>query len=154
MKRLLLLLATVAASVVATAQTRWHDPVKAGYNVIQNQAYSDEIGKSYVRFPDRAKDVIPSAVWGLSRNSAGLYISFYTNSPSIEVKYTTTSKSYAMPHMPSTGVSGVDMYRISALEDIHLEKSMYRSNTKICQPKTDTIKRDLSIGYFYLYTTV
>lgn len=113
MKRLLLLLATVAASVVATAQTRWHDPVKAGYNVIQNQAYSDEIGKSYVRFPDRAKDVIPSAVWGLSRNSAGLYISFYTNSPSIEVKYTTTSKSYAMPHMPSTGVSGVDMYRIN-----------------------------------------
>ena len=113
MKRLLLLLAIVAVSLTATAQTRWYDPVKAGYNVIQNQAYSNEIGKSYVRFPDRAKDVIPSSVWGLSRHSAGLYISFYTNSPSIEIKYTTTSKSYAMPHMPSTGVSGVDMYRIS-----------------------------------------
>ena len=117
MKRVILALVFAAMSFAATlsvsAQTKWHDPTKAGYNVIQNQAYGDEIGKSYVRFPARAKDVIPSAVWGLSRHSAGLYISFYTNSPSIEVKYTTTSKSYAMPHMPSTGVSGVDMYRIS-----------------------------------------
>ena len=113
MKRLFLALVIAVASLSAMAQTKWHNPTEAGYNVIQNQAYSDEIGKSYVRFPQRAEGVIPSSVWGLSRHSAGLYISFYTNSPSIEVKYTTTSKSYAMPHMPSTGVSGVDMYRIN-----------------------------------------
>ena len=113
MKRLFLALVIAVASLSAMAQTKWHNPTEAGYNVIQNQAYSDEIGKSYVRFPQRAEGVIPSSVWGLSRHSSGLYISFYTNSPSIEVKYTTTSKSYAMPHMPSTGVSGVDMYRIN-----------------------------------------
>lgn len=113
MKRLFLAMLLFATSFAATAQTKWYNPTEAGYNVIQNQAYSDEIGKSYVRFPDRAKGVIPSAVWGLSRHSAGLYISFYTNSPSIVVKYSTTNKSYAMPHMPSTGVSGVDMYRVN-----------------------------------------
>ena len=112
MKRVLFTLLFVAMTLCATAQTKWYDPAEAGYNVVQNQAYSNEIGKSYVRFPDRAEGVIPSSVWGLSRHSAGLYISFYTNSPSIEVKYVTTSKSYSMPHMPSTGVSGVDMYRI------------------------------------------
>ncbi|MBQ4127009.1 MAG: acetylhydrolase, partial [Alistipes sp.] len=95
MKRLLFILIFVAATFSTTAQTKWHNPAEAGYNVIQNQAYSDEIGKSYVRFPARAEGVIPPAVWGLSRHSAGLYISFYTDSPSIEVKYTTTSKSYA-----------------------------------------------------------
>lgn len=112
MRRLLFILIFVAATFSTTAQTKWHNPAEAGYNVIQNQAYSDEIGKSYVRFPARAEGVIPPAVWGLSRHSAGLYISFYTDSPSIEVKYTTTSKSYAMNHMPATGVSGVDMYRV------------------------------------------
>ena len=112
MKRLLLVLTMVVAWASTTAQTKWYNPAEAEYSVIQNQAYTNEIGKSYVRFPARAEGVIPPAVWGLSRNSAGLYISFYTNSPSIEVKYTTTSKSYAMPHMPSTGVSGVDMYRV------------------------------------------
>lgn len=112
MKRLLLVLTLVVAWASTTAQTKWYNPAEAEYSVIQNQAYTNEIGKSYVRFPARAERVIPPAVWGLSRNSAGLYISFYTNSPSIEVKYTTTSKSYAMPHMPSTGVSGVDMYRV------------------------------------------
>ena len=52
MKRVILALVFAAMSFAATlsvsAQTKWHDPTKAGYNVIQNQAYGDEIGKSFV----------------------------------------------------------------------------------------------------------
>ncbi|MFI3295724.1 MAG: SGNH/GDSL hydrolase family protein, partial [Rikenellaceae bacterium] len=33
-----------------------------------------------------------------------------TNSKNIVIRYTTTSKNYGMPHMPSTGVSGLDLY--------------------------------------------
>lgn len=91
----------------------WHNPMTCGYEVVQNQAFAGEID-GYDRLPERAKGVVREPVWNLSQNSAGLAIYFYTNSPSIEVRYTTTSRGYAMPHMPSTGVSGVDMYRVNS----------------------------------------
>lgn len=111
MKRLLSLLLFVSCGLSAYAQMSWYDPQKSEYDVMQNQAFVDQI-KGYGRLPESAKGVVRDAVWNLSRNSAGVAIFFRTDSPDIEVKYTTTSKNYAMPHMPSTGVSGVDLYRI------------------------------------------
>lgn len=93
------------------AQMTWHNPMTCGYEVVQNQAFANEID-GYDRLPERAQEVVRGPVWYLSQNSAGLAIYFYTNSPTIEVRYTTTTRSYAMYHMPATGVSGVDMYRI------------------------------------------
>lgn len=95
------------------AQTKWYNPLQIDVPVIQNQGFSDEIGKSYVRLPDRAKDKIRPAVWNLSRNSAGLSIHFYSNAPQIEIRYGVTSR-FAMDHMPATGVSGVDLYAINS----------------------------------------
>lgn len=113
MKKLLcsLLLCLVALSV--SAQWKWYNPMEAGFPVIQNQGFSNEIGKTYSRLPDRAKDVVRGPVWDLSRNSAGLAVYFYSNAPEIKVRYT-VSGGYNMPHMPSTGVSGVDMYSINS----------------------------------------
>lgn len=113
MKRLYisLLLAFVAASV--EAQTVWYDPMQAPGNVMQNQAFVDEI-KGYARLPKRAESEVRGSVWSLAQHSAGLMIAFYTTSPDIEVRYTTTSSSYSMPHMPSTGVSGVDLYQVDS----------------------------------------
>ena len=91
----------------------WYDPMACGYEVVQNQAFVGEID-AYQRLPERAKGVVRNPVWNLAQNSAGLAIYFYTNSPTIEVRYTTTSRNYAMPHMPSTGVSGVDLYRVDS----------------------------------------
>lgn len=53
--------------------------------------------------------MVRPAVWDLGRNSAGEYISFKTSATSLVVRYKVTG-SMAMPHMPSTGVSGVDLY--------------------------------------------
>ncbi len=91
----------------------WHDPMQAAGSVMQNQAFTEEI-HGYARLPKRAQAQVRDAVWSLAQNSAGLMVAFYTNSSDIEVCYTTTSSSYAMPHMPSTGVSGVDLYRIDS----------------------------------------
>ena len=113
MKRFLYLLLLAFVSVESWAQMTWHNPMTCGYEVVQNQAFAGEID-GYNRLPERAKGVVREPVWNLSQNSAGLAIYFYTNSPAIEVRYTTTSRSYAMPHMPSTGVSGVDMYRVNS----------------------------------------
>ena len=59
--------------------------------------------------PLRAKGKVRDAVWNLSRESAGLSIRFRTDSEHIRVRYQVTG-GYSMPHMPSTGVSGVDLY--------------------------------------------
>lgn len=47
----------------------------------------------------------------MSKQSAGLSVVFRSNAPEIKVRYG-ISGGFAMPHMPSTGVSGVDLYAI------------------------------------------
>lgn len=94
---------------LANAQWRWYNPQKTDIPVIQNQGWTNEIGKTYVRLPNRAEQAVRPIVWELSRNSSGLSIHFYSNAPRIKVRYT-VSGPLNMPHMPSTGVSGVDMY--------------------------------------------
>lgn len=87
--------------------------MEASFPVIQNQGFTKEIGNSYTRLPERAKGVVSEPVWNLSQHSAGLAIHFYSNAPQIKVRYTVTG-SLNMPHMPSTGVSGVDLYSINS----------------------------------------
>ena len=83
--------------LTATAQTKWYNPVEAPFPVIQNQGWSAEIGKSYHRLPDRAKEVVRKPVWDLSTQSAGLALHFYTNAEEITVRYGVTG-AIAMPH--------------------------------------------------------
>ena len=113
MKRTFLSLWLCVVALVAQAQMVWHDPMQASESVMQNQAFAEEI-HGYARLPKRAQGEVRKDVWSLAQNSAGLMIAFYTNSPDVEVRYKTTSSSYAMPHMPATGVSGVDLYRVDS----------------------------------------
>ena len=109
--RKLLLSLSCLLVLMASAQWRWVDPLRCGYPVVQNQGWTDEIGKSYTRLPERAKERVRKLVWELSRNSAGLAIRFYSNASELRVSYTVAG-SLAMPHMPVTGVSGVDLYSV------------------------------------------
>jgi hypothetical protein len=69
-----------------------------------------DTGSPYDRFPARAKDTVPASVWNLSHDSAGICIRFTTDSPSLQVRWSLLKENLAMPHMPATGVSGVDLY--------------------------------------------
>lgn len=103
-----------AGSLSAAAQnnTAWHDPLDSaalaagGSGYIQGRGFAPN---DYGRLPGAAKAVVRDAVWGLSQNSAGLYLQFTTDSPEITVQYEVTG-GHAMPHMPATGVSGIDLY--------------------------------------------
>lgn len=64
---------------------------------------------NFGRLPAQLKGSVREAVWNLGEYSAGLYIDFKTNSDTIVVKYKVKSV-LNMPHMPTTGVSGVDLY--------------------------------------------
>lgn len=48
-------------------------------------------------------------VWHLGTNSAGIYVEFESDADTIEVRYK-VKHSLSMPHMPTIGVSGVDLY--------------------------------------------
>ncbi len=101
----------LGTSFPAFSQWVWNNPMKEAFPVFQNQGFVSEIGNSFQRLPDRAKQEVRSAVWNLSRETAGLALCFNSDAPQIRVRYQVTG-GYAMPHMPSTGVSGVDLYRI------------------------------------------
>lgn len=62
------------------------------------------------RLPAAAEGVVSDAVWNLSRHSAGMALRFSTDATELHVRYRTSSAELAMPHMPATGVSGVDLY--------------------------------------------
>lgn len=102
---------TVCVGAVAQNYT-WHDPLKAGMQVLWGQAFPNECRDTYQRFPDSRKELVPEWVWGNSLHSAGLSMRFHTLSPEVVVRFTTASKNYAMNHMPAMGVSGVDMYEL------------------------------------------
>ena len=88
-------------------QTAWHDCEQIG---IEGKGWTDTPA-FYDRLPAKAQGKAPASVWGLSRCSAGLCVRFTTDAPSIQVRWTLLSGgASALPHMPATGVSGVDFY--------------------------------------------
>ncbi|MGJ7031955.1 SGNH/GDSL hydrolase family protein [Niabella hirudinis] len=109
--RLLTTCALVLFCSATIAQTKWHNPLTAIAPVIQNQGWTSEIGNTFTRLPARAEKQVRKAVWNLSRDAAGLSIHFYSNAPEITIRYH-VKNAFAMPHMPATGVSGVDLYAI------------------------------------------
>ena len=117
-KHLLILLACIASTLQLSAQTQmqWKNPMNEKFHVVRGQAWQNELKGTYYRMPDRAQKTIRKAVWDLSRHSAGMSIAFRSDAPQIKIRYQ-VSGSFNMPHMPSTGVSGVDMYAT----DIHGE---------------------------------
>lgn len=107
--------APVPAQAKAKAAPQPPPPELSWTNVesigVEGRAWADQPRARYFdRFPAAAEKQIPPAVWSLSRDSAGMMIRFGTNAPSIHVRYTLRSDRLAMPHMPATGVSGVDLY--------------------------------------------
>lgn len=86
--------------------TVWHDVRDWG---VEGRGWSDT-ARYFDRLPARAEGKVRSAVWNLSRHSAGMSVRFRTDATSISVDYKLLSSSLAMPHMPATGVSGFDLY--------------------------------------------
>jgi hypothetical protein len=107
-RTLLQSLAAVPAASIAQARpsVTWHDVSTWG---IEGKGWSDT-ERFYDRFPARAKGKVPDSVWSLSRQSAGMCVRFRTDSPSIHLRMDLLSANLALPHMPSTGVSGFDLY--------------------------------------------
>ncbi len=90
-----------------TGKTVWFDDQSLP---IEGRAFTDT-DSFYDRLPARAKETVPPSVWGLSRHSAGMALRFVTDAQSLTVRWAVRHSELAKPHMPATGVSGVDIYQ-------------------------------------------
>ncbi len=71
----------------------------------------NDTASPFTRLPRSARGVVPSTVWDLSEMSAGLKLSFRTNSSAISVDVEVTG-SLAYPHMSATGKSGLSLFSL------------------------------------------
>ena len=88
----------------------WYDVRPLG---VEGRGWADTKAP-FDRLPAKAEKTARPPVWNLSRHSTGLCVRFITDATTIHARWTVTSKNLAMPHMPATGVSGLDLYRKNA----------------------------------------
>jgi lysophospholipase L1-like esterase len=86
--------------------TLWYDIRHLG---VEGKGWDDTMAP-FDRLPAKAEGVVRPPVWSLSRHSAGMCVRFETDATTIRARWTLTSSGLAMPHMPATGVSGLDLY--------------------------------------------
>lgn len=72
--------------------------------------HGPDLAAPFDRLPKKAEGSVPGSVWNLSHHAAGLCVRFRTDTPTIHLRWTLTSPTLAMKHMPATGVSGLDLY--------------------------------------------
>ena len=97
---------------VATAKVengiKWIDGVNLP---IEGRAF-DNTAAYYDRLPKTVTTNVNAGVRGMLNHTTGMQLRFRTDSKRIVVKWVPVNKNLAMDHMPSTGVSGIDVYRL------------------------------------------
>lgn len=88
----------------------WHDVKQWG---VEGRGWAEaDMGRFYARLPAKAEAIVRPPVWSLSQHSAGMLTRFQTDATAIQCRYTLLSPTVGMPHMPATGVSGIDLYAL------------------------------------------
>ncbi len=110
-KLMLIILLVLSINVISQndESMKWYKQNCSEFPNVFNQGWHKGLESKYHRLPLRAKHKLRDIVWDLSKNSAGLSLKFVTNSKKIKFKYSLKGD-IALPHMPATGVSGIDLY--------------------------------------------
>lgn len=103
-------LLAVHSSNAAAQEMQWRD---AASFEIEGRGWIQTAGP-FDRLPDSARAKVNSTAWKLSAQSAGISVRFVTDAAAVGLRWSLTSASLDMPHMPATGVSGLDLYARSA----------------------------------------
>ena len=70
----------------------------------------DDVAAPYHRLPGRARETVRDAVWRLSTQTSGMFVTFEAATPALRFEVDLSEERLALPHMPATGASGVDLY--------------------------------------------
>ncbi|MBK8836796.1 MAG: SGNH/GDSL hydrolase family protein [Anaerolineae bacterium] len=85
---------------------RWHDVREWG---VEGQGWTDN-ERYYSRLPRHARSMLDVDIWNLGQHSAGMYTEFVSDATEIYATWKLLSTAIALPHMPATSVSGIDLY--------------------------------------------
>ncbi|MDR3402578.1 MAG: SGNH/GDSL hydrolase family protein [Chthoniobacter sp.] len=97
-----------AATPAPEPKLDWYDVTKWG---VEGRAWGDlERLRWFDRLPAVADGKVTAAVWGLSRDSAGMMVRFKTDATLIWAHYVLRSERLAGPNMTAIGASGLDLY--------------------------------------------
>lgn len=120
----------------ADANLEWHDITSWG---VEGRILPEQHRERWFdRFPSSAKETVTPNVWNLSRDSAGMMVRFKTDATAISVHYNLMKDKLALPHMPATGVSGVDLYARN-------DESKWKW-VQVTKPATQEIKAEIISG--------
>ena len=109
----------------------WHDVTDWG---VEGRALGDEPrARWFDRLPASAEGKVREPVWRLSRDSTGMMVRFETDATDIWVDYKLMDDGLAMPHMPATGVSGIDLYA--------RDETGARTDVRTCSPSLSSCRR-------------
>ena len=86
--------------------TTWYD---MGEFTIEGRGFEDLLSP-YDRLPSNARNKVSDVIWNLSKDSAGICARFVSDASSLSVRWNLCKDRLEMPHMPATGVSGIDLY--------------------------------------------
>ena len=136
------------ATAAAEPELAWHDVTTwgvegRGWEPLERKRYFD-------RLPAKADGVVRAPVWDLSRHSAGMAVRFRTNARAIHADYELLSASLDMPHMPATGVSGLDLYGELTPGDERWVQVLAPGSQKIQQPIVSGLDGQLRTYTVYL----
>ena len=94
-------------NAVVTNGVKWID---GKYLPIEGRAFND-VDHYYDRLPANVTTNVNGGVRGMKHHTSGMLFRFRTNSNRLSFKWTPFNGGLSMDHMPSTGVSGIDVYR-------------------------------------------
>ena len=97
-------------AVVDTNGVKWID---GRYLPIEGRAFND-VEHYYDRLPAGVTTNVNGGVRSMKHHTSGMLFRFTTDSKTLKFRWKPYKDGLAMDHMPSTGVSGIDVYRFDA----------------------------------------
>ena len=98
------------ANAVVTNGVKWID---GRFLPIEGRPF-DDVEHYYDRLPANVTTNVNAGVRGMKHNTSGMLFRFSTDSEKLDFKWVPYNGRLSMDHMPSSGVSGIDVYRWDA----------------------------------------
>ena len=100
-------------SAVVSNGVKWID---GRHLPIEGRAF-DDVAFYYDRLPAGVTTNVNRGVRFMTHHTSGMLFRFATDSKRLDFKWVPFCSDLSMPHMPSTGMSGIDVYRWDAKKD-------------------------------------
>ncbi len=97
---------TYAQTINAKPSLHWFDAKEL---CIEGKGWPDT-RNFYDRLPAKAMGVVRSGLWTLSEDTPGMVVRFVTDATSLSARWTLRKERTALPNMPASGASGLDLY--------------------------------------------